>query len=71
LLELLKPKLIVIIDSEFPATRRASEKLRARLAHTDARVIYCRDAGAVTLAFKANKWNVTDASGILLDSSNR
>jgi len=66
LLDVLQPKLIVIVDSEFPATRRASEKLRMRLSNSKARVIYCRDAGALTFAFKSNHWNLADANGTVL-----
>jgi beta-lactamase superfamily II metal-dependent hydrolase len=68
LLEVLQPKLIVIVDSEYPATRRASEKLRMRLKNSNARVIYCRDAGAVTFAFKRNGWELTDANRAVLAS---
>lgn len=68
LLEVLQPKLIVIVDSEFPATRRAPEKLRARLATTKSRVVYCRDVGALTFVFKGDRWMLTDASGTMLES---
>jgi beta-lactamase superfamily II metal-dependent hydrolase len=64
LLDLLQPKLVVIADSEFPATRRATPKLRERLARRPAvRVIYCRDAGSLTLAIRRGGWEVHDASG--------
>jgi beta-lactamase superfamily II metal-dependent hydrolase len=66
LLEILKPKLIVIVDSEFPATRRASEKLRARLANSNARVIYCREVGGLTFRFDKTAWKLTDAAGMVL-----
>jgi beta-lactamase superfamily II metal-dependent hydrolase len=70
LLEVLHPKLIVVVDSEFPATRRASEVLRMRLANSHAQVIYCRGAGALTFSFKSNAWKLTDASGSLLAKQN-
>ncbi len=69
LLDVLRPKLIIIVDSDFPATRRAPEKLRMRLANSKARVIYCRDAGALTFAFKSNSWKVTDANGTVLETN--
>ena len=59
LLEILKPKLIIIVDSEFPATRRASQKLQSRLANSNARVIYCRASGGLTFAFKGTKWELS------------
>jgi competence protein ComEC len=54
LLEMLQPRLIVIVDSQFPATRRAPEKLRNRLARFPAKVLYCREAGALTLVMPAD-----------------
>lgn len=66
LLEALKPKVIVIVDSEFPATRRASNELQERLATSTAHVIYCRDIGAVSLSFRSNKWELLDANGTVL-----
>lgn len=49
LLDTLQPKLIVITDAEYPSQERATKKLRDRLAERKIPVIYCRDAGAVTL----------------------
>jgi beta-lactamase superfamily II metal-dependent hydrolase len=49
LLELLRPGLIVIADAKFPATRRAPEKLRQRLARRAAPVVYVSQKGALTL----------------------
>ena len=69
LLDVLQPKLVIIVDSDFPATRRAPEKLRMRLANSNARVIYCRDAGALTFAFKSNSWKLTDANGTVLETN--
>jgi beta-lactamase superfamily II metal-dependent hydrolase len=63
LLNLIQPKLIIVIDSEFPAMRRASAKLRDRLSHQNAPVIYCRDTGAVKLTLGRYCWNVEDADG--------
>jgi competence protein ComEC len=64
LLDMLQPGLIIIADSEFPATRRAPAKLRERLAQRGgARVIYCRDAGSVTLVIRRGGWRAVDAGG--------
>jgi ComEC/Rec2-related protein len=64
LLDLLQPRLIIIADSEFPATRRASEKLRERLAQRGgAFVLYCHDAGSLTLLIRQDGWQVIDAGG--------
>jgi beta-lactamase superfamily II metal-dependent hydrolase len=56
LLRLLQPKLIIIVDSELPATRRAPAKLRRRLAGLGVPVIYCRDAGALKLSLWRGGW---------------
>ena len=64
LLDMLQPKLIVIADSELPATRQSGAKLRERLAQrAAARVLYCRDAGSLTLLIRRGGWEVLDASG--------
>ncbi|MGD1084842.1 MAG: hypothetical protein ABSA47_08860, partial [Verrucomicrobiota bacterium] len=64
LLDLVQPKLVVIADSEFPATRRATAKLRERLARRPGmRVIYCREAGSLTLTIHGGGWEVCDAEG--------
>jgi beta-lactamase superfamily II metal-dependent hydrolase len=63
LLDLLRPRLIVIADAAFPATRRASAKLRERLARRDARVVYGRDNGALTLELARSGWFLRTADG--------
>ena len=63
LLHLIQPKLIIIIDSELPATRRASAKLRQRLAGHGAPVVYCRDAGALKLTLWRGGWGLKNAGG--------
>jgi hypothetical protein len=61
---MLQPRLIIIADSELPATRQATAKLRERLARrAAARVLYCRDAGSLTLLIRRGGWEVLDASG--------
>lgn len=62
LLRQLQPKLIIIIDSDFPATRRASSKFRERLANSGAAVLYCRDTGALKLTLRENGWDLKNAS---------
>jgi ComEC/Rec2-related protein len=68
LLDMLRPKLIIIADSELPANRAAPAALRERLAQrSGARVLYCRDTGSLTLLIRRNGWEVLDASGTVLD----
>jgi competence protein ComEC len=63
LLHLIQPKLIIIVDSESPATRRAPAKLRQRLASHGAPVVYCRDAGALKLTLWRGGWDLKNAGG--------
>ena len=68
LLDMLRPKLIIIADSEQPANRAAPAKLRERLAQRrDACVLYCRDTGSLTLLIRRNGWEVRDAGGEIME----
>ena len=49
LLAAIQPRVIVVADSEFPATRRAGLELKERLAFRNVPVIYTRTAGVVQL----------------------
>jgi competence protein ComEC len=52
LLDAIQPQTIVVMDAQFPANERASRKFRERLARRKVRVIYGREAGAVTASFQ-------------------
>jgi len=64
-LDVLRPKLIVIADSEFPATRRASRELNQRLQRTGATLLFTRQAGAVTFSIREGKWRVDTAREVI------
>ena len=57
----LHPKLIVISDSEFPATRRAGRELVERLRRSGARFVLTRECGAVTVEMRAGEWRIKTA----------
>lgn len=59
LLDAIRPKLIVIADSDFPVMRRASPMLQARLARRQIPLLYTRNAGAVTITMRKGHWEVT------------
>jgi competence protein ComEC len=63
LLEAIQPKVIVIADSEFPATRRAGFELKERLAERNVPVIYTRTAGAVTILARPDGWELRTMDG--------
>lgn len=58
LLDAIQPKVIIIADSEYPATRRASAALRERLAQRNIPVLYTRQTGAVTLKARPGGWEL-------------
>jgi ComEC/Rec2-related protein len=57
--EAIQPKLIIIADSEFPATKRANTKLRERLENRGIPVVYTSKSNAVVLTFRPGKWEFT------------
>ena len=61
LLDTIRPRLIIIADSELPATARASERLRQRLARRSVAVLYSRESGAVTISFHAGDCEISTA----------
>lgn len=67
LIEAIQPDLVIITDTEFPATERAARKLRERLAKQKSRVIYCRESGAVTFVFDERGCTVRTAHGARVD----
>jgi len=63
LLDAIQPKVIVIADSEFPATRRANRTLRERLEQGKIPVIYTRTSGAVTILTNTKGWKLQTMDG--------
>jgi competence protein ComEC len=66
LLDAVGPKIIVVADSELPATRRAGRELKERLGNRNVPVIYTRTAGAVTLVARAGGWELRTLQGPVL-----
>jgi competence protein ComEC len=67
LLERMQPRVLVIVDSEYPAPERASPRLRTRLAdwagRQHATVLYTRETGAVQLQFRRGRWTLQTTKG--------
>ena len=61
LLDAIRPRVIIVADSELPATARASERLKERLTRRNALVLHTRDAGAVTILFRPGDCEVRTA----------
>jgi ComEC/Rec2-related protein len=66
LLDRIQPRLIIVGDSEYPATARASPNLRARLSRRPLPVLYTRDTGALSIDLTPGNWQVRDARGAVL-----
>ena len=58
LIDAIQPKVIVVADSELPATRRASRALKDRLEQNKIPVIYTRSSGAVTIVTDKSGWKL-------------
>jgi competence protein ComEC len=58
LIAAVRPRVIVIADSEFPASRRASPVLKERLGRLAAPVIYTRTSGAVKIMAGPREWRL-------------
>jgi len=65
LLDAIQPQLIIIADSESPATRRASRALRERLEKHGIPVLYTSELGAVKLSFRRRQWMAETVDGFL------
>jgi hypothetical protein len=63
LLDVIQPKMIVIADSEFPANRRASRKLKERLIKQNVPVIFTRNSGAVNIITDRSGWSLEAMDG--------
>ena len=69
LIDAIQPRVMVIADSEFPAMRRASRKLKERLEQKGIPVIYTRESGAVKIVINKTGWKVRTMDGQNFDSS--
>jgi competence protein ComEC len=63
LLEAVKPRLLIIAGSDFPASARPSGRLRERLAKLNIPVVYTSDSGAAKLVIDSAGWRLTTMKG--------
>ena len=68
LLRAVRPRIIIVADSLYPASRRASRALRQRLERCGIPVLCTHECGAVTLEFKRYDWRLKTMSGLTFDS---
>ena len=62
LLDAVRPRVIIVGDSDLPATARASEKLKERLAQRNVTVLHTRETGAVTILFRPDGCEIRTAN---------
>ncbi len=70
LIDTLQPRVIIVADSELPASERASPKLRERLGQRKVPVIYTRLAGAATIEWRKKEWEVRTMNGSRISNGN-
>ena len=58
LLDRIQPRLIIIADSDYPASERAGVALKRRLARRQTPVVFTRESAAVTIKFRRSRWAV-------------
>jgi ComEC/Rec2-related protein len=63
LLDAIRPQILVVADSEFPATKRASPRLCERLAARGIPVFYTRKTGALTISRSPKGWELQSPDG--------
>jgi beta-lactamase superfamily II metal-dependent hydrolase len=63
LIDAIQPRVIVIADSDFPATRRASRALHERLGRKNISVFYTRTAGSVKIVTDKSGWRLQTMDG--------
>ncbi|HKI70463.1 MAG TPA: hypothetical protein VKA67_12800, partial [Verrucomicrobiae bacterium] len=56
-------QVVVIVDSQFPATKRASPELRDRLEKQHFPVIYTREVKGVTISLHPDRWEISTMVG--------
>jgi beta-lactamase superfamily II metal-dependent hydrolase len=69
LVDAIRPKVIVVADSEFPANRRASRSLKARLEQTKIPVIYIGTSGAAKIVADISGWKLETMDGQVFNSA--
>ena len=67
LLDAVRPRLVIVADSELPATARASQRLKERLARRDVAVLSTRETGAVTILFRPTGCEIVTANNQRLE----
>ena len=69
LLDRIQPRLIIVADSDYPASEQAGLRLKGRLVRRGVPVVYTRESGAVTIEFRRGGWKLRSVKGLLINSA--
>jgi competence protein ComEC len=70
LLDAVRPRVIIVADSQLPASKRAGAKLKQRLGLRHTVVCYTSETDAITLSIRSNGWDLRTMDGTKLSSAN-
>jgi beta-lactamase superfamily II metal-dependent hydrolase len=65
----IQPRLIILADSDYPASDRASPRLKVRLARRGVPVLFLRESQAVTVELRRGRWTARSMSGSRFESA--
>jgi competence protein ComEC len=68
LLDAIQPRVILISDSLYPATARASARLHERMESRNIPVFFTAEAGAITISFPRGEWELRSSKGVIFSS---
>ena len=69
LLEAIQPRIIILADADYPASKRAGSKLRERLERRHIPVLCTHETKAVTLTFRPKRWELSALNGARISST--
>jgi ComEC/Rec2-related protein len=69
LLQAIRPKLILVADSEVPASEKAGPRLTGRLARSRIPVLYTRQWGATTITINRKGWKAASMNGLRVEEA--
>jgi competence protein ComEC len=67
LLDILQPRALVVVDSEFPASERAPASVHERLRKRTFPIVYTRVEGATTIELRNGNWKLRTMSGLKIN----
>jgi competence protein ComEC len=70
LLETVRPRVVIVTDSQFPASARAGPTLHERLENRNVQVLYTRTCGAIIIEFTKTDWVLKTMNGETLRGRN-